>query len=187
MKSYLKRARELYENRTESEVLFSRYLTEAGFEFREQQPVGKYFVDFYFPGYGHRIIELDGKCHDERKDYDAQRDRWLFQHGFVVKRFQSRFVFIDKDGLIERVTKWLKSPLPKRRERVRKKTRRRALEGPKVPKGWAAVEKLTKNHLPVKSKSLRRPVEFEKPKIKGWEPSKPRQIKIVKANGEEME
>ena len=181
MKSHLRKAKELFKNRTESEVLFSEALTNAGIEFKEQQPIGIYFVDFYFPAYGHRIVELDGKSHDEQKDYDRKRDRWLYQHGFLVKRFQSRFVFIDRAGLVERVVEWLKSPIPKRRERIRKKTRRRALEGPKVPKGWAAVEKLTKNHLPVKLKPLRRPVEFEKPKIEGWEPSKPREIKVIKA------
>lgn len=180
MKSHLKRAKELYDNRTESEILFSDCLKEARIQFKEQCPIGTYFVDFYFPAYGHRIVELDGKCHDDQKAYDAQRDRWLWQHGFLVKRFASKFVFIDKAGLLERVIKWLKSPLPKRRERVRKKTRRRALEGPKVPKGWAAVEKLTKNHLPTKTRTLRRPMTFEKKEIKGWEPSKPRTIKVLK-------
>ncbi len=180
MKSHLRRAKELYENRTESEVLFSECLKEAGIEFKEQCPIGKYFVDFYFPAYGHRIIELDGKGHNDQRVYDAQRDRWLYQHGFLVKRFRSQLVFISKTGLLERVLQWLKSPLPNRRERVRKKTRRRALEGPKIPKGWAAVEKLTKNHLPVKTQILRRPVTFEKQEIKGWEPSKPRTVKIIK-------
>lgn len=45
-----------------------------------------YFIDFYFPG-TNQGIELDGKQHEDQKEYDAKRDEEIFyQEGIRILR-----------------------------------------------------------------------------------------------------
>lgn len=57
-----------------------------GVRFRRQQPVGPFIVDFYCAEAG-LVVELDGKGHSERADYDARRTAWLASRGLTVLRF----------------------------------------------------------------------------------------------------
>jgi len=35
------------------------------------------------------VVELDGEWHEETRDYDAKRDKWLEASGFKVLRFSN--------------------------------------------------------------------------------------------------
>ncbi len=54
--------------------------------FRRQYSVGPYILDFY--SVKHRLcIELDGNHHLHKKEYDAERDRFLLGYSIIVIRF----------------------------------------------------------------------------------------------------
>ena len=56
-----------------------------GLKFRRQYAIGIYIVDFYCAE-ANIVIELDGKSHDGRKEYDEKRDSWLNSQGLLVLR-----------------------------------------------------------------------------------------------------
>ena len=57
-----------------------------GVRFRRQQPVGPFIVDFYCAEAG-LVVELDGKGHADRLEYDERRTQWLAERGLTVLRF----------------------------------------------------------------------------------------------------
>jgi len=65
--------------------------TQLGVRFRRQVPVGPYIVDF-LSRKAKLIVELDGSQHYEKKSliYDARRDDYLKDRGFMVLRFSDR-------------------------------------------------------------------------------------------------
>jgi very-short-patch-repair endonuclease len=57
-----------------------------GLHFRRQQVIEGYRVDFYC----HRarlVVEVDGPIHDDQREYDDARDRFLTSYGVTVIRF----------------------------------------------------------------------------------------------------
>ena len=83
-------ARWLRKNMTLSEVLLWNRLKGKqlfGYDFDRQKPVLDYVVDFYC--YRLKlIIEIDGRSHDFKMDYDVERQREIEALGFHVLRFQ---------------------------------------------------------------------------------------------------
>ena len=57
-----------------------------GVGFRRQHAVGRYIADFCAPG-KMLIIELDGRQHFDRQDYDDERTAYLKSKGYHVLRF----------------------------------------------------------------------------------------------------
>ena len=47
-----------------------------GLTFIRQNIIGNFIVDFYCPNLG-LIIEIDGSSHDDKYDYDVQRESYL--------------------------------------------------------------------------------------------------------------
>jgi len=83
------RARELRKNPTEAERKLWAHLRLrqiGGYKFRRQHPLGPYIVDFVCIE-KKLIVEVDGGQHDEKRFYDAKRDKWLEEKGFKVIRF----------------------------------------------------------------------------------------------------
>ena len=73
-----------------------------GYQFRRQEPIGKYIVDFLC--YQQRlVIELDGGQHQEQADYDTERTRWLEYRGFRVIRFWNDDVLRETEGVLEAI------------------------------------------------------------------------------------
>ena len=65
-----------------------------GRKFRRQHSIGNNIVDFCCPS-EKLIIELDGDPHGEyiKIQEDGNRDKYLESLGFIVLRFENRFVF----------------------------------------------------------------------------------------------
>jgi very-short-patch-repair endonuclease len=85
----LNRARELRKNPTDAERKLWAHLRLrqiGGYKFRRQHPLGPYIVDFVCIE-KKLIVEVDGGQHDEKRFYDAKRDKWLEEKGFKVIRF----------------------------------------------------------------------------------------------------
>ena len=56
---------------------------------------------------GRLIIELDGGQHAQEADYDAARDTWLREQGFIILRFWNNDVRKNIDGVLEMIVKGL--------------------------------------------------------------------------------
>ena len=56
-----------------------------GLDFDRQKVIGNYIVDFYVKSLG-LVVEIDGGSHNEKLDYDAQRDEYLEGLGLNVFR-----------------------------------------------------------------------------------------------------
>ena len=80
------RARELRLAGNLSEVLLWNQLKQSQFnsyDFDRQKIIGNYIVDFYCSNC-QVVIEIDGSSHDDKVDYDAERDRYLASLGLTV-------------------------------------------------------------------------------------------------------
>jgi very-short-patch-repair endonuclease len=73
-------------------------------KFRRQVPVGPYIADFACIAVK-IVIELDGGQHQAQHAYDAARDAYLKQQGFVVLRFWNNEVFQNTAGVLEVILK----------------------------------------------------------------------------------
>jgi very-short-patch-repair endonuclease len=93
-------ARDLRNNQTSSEKLLWEVLRKeriSGFRFLRQHPVfyrvDNNWADFYIPDFYcarlRLIIELDGKSHEGREDYDSERDEKLHSKGLKVVRIKN--------------------------------------------------------------------------------------------------
>ena len=83
------RARELRRNMTPAEkILWAkvRHNRLNGLQFRRQQIIDGYIVDFYCHAKA-LIVEVDGDIHDQQISYDAERDTYLTSRGFQILRF----------------------------------------------------------------------------------------------------
>ena len=54
-----------------------------GLDFDRQKVIGNYIVDFFVKRLG-LVVEIDGGSHNEKTDYDEQRDRYLEGLGLKV-------------------------------------------------------------------------------------------------------
>ena len=105
-------ARNLRKNMTDSEKQLWQFLRQRqvnGYKFRRQAPIGPYIVDFVC--YEKRLIlELDGGQHQDNVAYDASRDEWLKQQGFIVVRFWNNDVLQNTQGVLETIAGYLSPP-----------------------------------------------------------------------------
>ena len=70
-----------------------------GLKFRRQQPIGNYIVDFAC--FEKRVVvEVDGGQHQEKKDKDIERDKWLQSQGFQILRFWDNEVLKNIEGVL---------------------------------------------------------------------------------------
>jgi very-short-patch-repair endonuclease len=81
-------ARDLRNNSTLSEVLLWRQIKgqKLGYEFHRQVPIGEFIVDFYC----HELmlaVEIDGNSHNDKYDYDMNRQMMLQNLGVKFIRF----------------------------------------------------------------------------------------------------
>ena len=80
------RAKELRKAGYLSEVLMWRQLHKGkfkGFDFDRQKIIGNYIVDFYCTNCN-TVIEVDGRSHDNKVEYDRRRDVFLEGLGLTV-------------------------------------------------------------------------------------------------------
>ncbi|MCX6751288.1 MAG: DUF559 domain-containing protein [Candidatus Nomurabacteria bacterium] len=73
------RAKELRKAGNLSEVLFWQTFKDKnklGFDIDRQVIIGNYIVDFFIPELG-LVFEIDGSSHDDKVEYDAERDAFM--------------------------------------------------------------------------------------------------------------
>ena len=81
----------------------------ADCKFRRQVPIDHYIVDFLFAA-SRLIVELDGGQHGGDKDH--RRDLYLQAQGFRILRFWNNELFENEEGVMQRISGALLSPLP---------------------------------------------------------------------------
>ena len=94
-------ARDLRNNSTLSEVLLWRQTKgqKLGYEFHRQVPIDEFIVDFYC----HELqlaIEIDGKSHEDKYDYDVSRQTKLQDLGIKLIRFNDLDVKKNLTGVL---------------------------------------------------------------------------------------
>ena len=68
---------------------------QLGVQFRREVPLaGRYIVDFCAPSV-RLVVEVDGRCHEARRQADARRDAELRGLGYCVVRIEADFVMRD--------------------------------------------------------------------------------------------
>jgi very-short-patch-repair endonuclease len=74
----------------------------CGLKFRRQHPIGPFFVDYYC--HDQRLaIELDGASHDNRGQYDLERERYLKSLNLRIVRFGNDDVLRDLDNVLRAI------------------------------------------------------------------------------------
>ncbi len=73
------RAKDLRRAGNLSEVIFWQTFKDKkklGFDIDRQVIIGNYVVDFFIPELG-LVFEIDGSSHDDKEEYDAERDNFM--------------------------------------------------------------------------------------------------------------
>jgi len=71
----------------------------VGLDFDRQKIIGHYIVDFFCAEKA-VVIEADGSSHQEREDYDAERDAYLKGLGLTVIRIEVKDILQNMDGVL---------------------------------------------------------------------------------------
>ena len=98
------RARQLRRDQTDAEKQLWRKIKAgrfAGFKFRRQHPVGRYFLDCYCP-LARLAVELDGFQHGlpEGMERDVEREKFLAEQGIEVLRFWNHQWNNNREGVL---------------------------------------------------------------------------------------
>ena len=73
-----------------------------GLRFTRQKIIGHYIVDFYC----HEkkiVIEIDGTCHDDRVEYDKERDEYMQAQDLKIIRIKASEIMSDINKVMERL------------------------------------------------------------------------------------
>ena len=75
---------------------------QLGVPFRRQVVLGRYVVDFVALQ-TKLVVEVDGRCHEQRRVADARRDRKLARLGYRVLRLEAQLVLAQLPVALTRV------------------------------------------------------------------------------------
>jgi very-short-patch-repair endonuclease len=124
------KARELRKRMTEQEKVLWNHLRgrkQNGMYFRRQHPYGIYILDFYcFEE--NLVIEIDGKVHLSRHDYDIERTEYLESSGLKVLRFKNEDIVNRIEWVLNKINTFkIISPLGETGKGVKKRERKHVL------------------------------------------------------------
>jgi very-short-patch-repair endonuclease len=99
------RAKELRRSITPAETaLWERLKNKQlhGLKFRRQHPLHHFILDFYC--HAHQlVVEIDGRIHQQQRDYDEARTEWLVRRDFKVIRFTNEEVLNDIEAVLKKI------------------------------------------------------------------------------------
>ncbi|WP_254509979.1 endonuclease domain-containing protein [Anatilimnocola floriformis] len=100
---FIERSREMRQQPNNAEAMVWDALRDRklkGFKFRRQYAMGNFIADFYCAE-AKLIVELDGKTHIGKEEYDAARVVWFESQGLCVLRFGNHDVDESLEGFLE--------------------------------------------------------------------------------------
>jgi very-short-patch-repair endonuclease len=92
-----------------SEVIFWLQVHKGKFwkiDFDRQRIIGNYIVDFYVKVLG-LVIEIDGSSHDNKEEYDQNREEYLISLGLKVYRISDLRVKHDLNNVMMELEKYI--------------------------------------------------------------------------------
>jgi very-short-patch-repair endonuclease len=94
----------LRSNPTPSEEKLWEYLRakKLGYKFNRQAIIFGYIADFWCPE-KNLVVEVDGKSHENRQEYDFKRDTHLTNVGIKTIRFSASDIFKKIDTVITKI------------------------------------------------------------------------------------
>ena len=94
----------LRSNPTPSEEKLWEYLRakKLGYKFNRQAIIFGYIADFWCLEKNH-VVEVDGKSHENRQEYDCKRDAHLANVGIKTIRFSASDIFQKIDTVITKI------------------------------------------------------------------------------------
>lgn len=94
---------------TEAESLLWKYLSNRGMvgvKFRRQHPIRGFILDFYCVS--HKLgIEVDGAIHNDRVEYDLERQNIIESMGIKMLRFKNDQVLNSLDSVLKTIKRYL--------------------------------------------------------------------------------
>jgi len=105
------RAGELRKAGNLAEVLFWNQVKNKQFgqlDFHRQKIIGNYIVDFYCPAL-QLVVEIDGSSHNDKIDYDKERNIFLKNLGLSVLHFDDIDVKRNLNGVMEFLREYCES------------------------------------------------------------------------------
>ena len=97
------RAKKLRKAGNLSEVLFWNQIKQKKFnslDFHRQKIIGNYIVDFYCPELN-LVVEIDGESHNDKVEYDKERDSYFQSLGLKVLHFDDLDIKKNLAGVID--------------------------------------------------------------------------------------
>jgi very-short-patch-repair endonuclease len=97
-------AQKLRSNPTPSEEILWEYLRakKLGYKFNRQAIIFGYIADFWCSE-KNLVVEVDGKSHEKRQEYDLTRDIHLANVGIKTIRFSASDIFQKIDTVITKI------------------------------------------------------------------------------------
>lgn len=71
-----------------------------GVKFTKQKPIGNYVADFYCKELK-LVIEVDGCSHNDKYEYDVERDAYMRSIGITVLRIEDKDVKRDMGAVLD--------------------------------------------------------------------------------------
>ena len=102
---------------SEIEKVFAKALDELGVKYVQQEPVGSYFLDFGIHVGDRKLdLEIDGEAYHMsasggQRFYDRQRDEYMFDHGWDVKRYWATAVMTDPYKKAKEISDWVQKAI----------------------------------------------------------------------------
>ena len=97
------RAKELRKAGNLAEVLIWQQIHKKafkGYDFDRQKIIGNYIVDFFCLDCG-VVIEIDGSSHNEKGNYDTERDAFIECLGLVIIHISAKDVLKNLQGVMD--------------------------------------------------------------------------------------
>ena len=101
-------AKYLRNNSTLPEILFWMKIKnrQIGYKFIRQRVIGRYIVDFYCAELK-LVIEIDGRDHALKVDYDIHRENEIRKLGYEFIRFSNEQIYNNLDGCIDYLKRYI--------------------------------------------------------------------------------
>jgi very-short-patch-repair endonuclease len=101
-------AKQLKEKPTASELVFQKFLKEKypNVKFKTQHVIEPYIIDFYFPTIK-LALELDGCSHDDKEEYDNNRNKFLVDRGIAVLHARNHVALDRPEDIMETIGRHL--------------------------------------------------------------------------------
>ena len=150
------RAKELRKQGILSEVVFWKAFKDKkklGWDIDRQVIIGNFIVDFFIPELG-LVFEIDGSSHNDKQEYDQERDAFLSSLQLKVVRISDKDVLRNIEGVWSFVTESIKDRVEELKEKSPPRPSGTPQEGNKykddggemqdselgpIPKGWRVV------------------------------------------------